>query len=48
MTRRTNNLKIVNEDILLVNKEDADRRDLNTGDIEGYILQEVKFHLWLK
>jgi len=33
MTRRTNNLKIVNEDILLVNKEDADKRDLNTGDI---------------
>ena len=33
MTRRTNNLKIVNEDVLLINKEDADKRDLNTGNI---------------
>jgi len=33
MTRRTNNLKIVNEDVLLINREDADKRDLNTGDI---------------
>ena len=33
MTRRTNNLKIVNEDVLLINREDADKRNLNTGDI---------------
>jgi len=33
MTRRTNNLKIVDEDILLVNPKDANERQLNTGDI---------------
>ena len=33
MTRRTNNVNIVNEDILLVHPKDAEKRDLNTGDI---------------
>jgi formate dehydrogenase major subunit len=32
MTRRTNNIDIVDEDILLVNPKDAVERDLNTGD----------------
>ncbi len=32
MTRRTNNLKIVDKDTLLVNPEDAKKRDLTTGD----------------
>ncbi len=33
MTRRTNNINIVNEDVLLVHPKDAEKRDLNTGDI---------------
>ena len=33
MTRRTDNLKIVNKDILLVNPEDSKERNLSTGDI---------------
>ncbi len=33
MTRRTNNINIVDEDILLVHPKDAEKRDLNTGDI---------------
>jgi formate dehydrogenase major subunit len=33
MTRRTNNVNIVKEDILLVHPKDAEKRDLNTGDI---------------
>jgi len=33
MTRRTDNLKIVNKDILLVNPKDSKERNLNTGDI---------------
>ncbi len=33
MTRRTKNLKIVDEDILLVHPNDAKHRELNTGDI---------------
>jgi len=33
MTRRTNNVNIVSEDILLVHPKDAEKRDLNTGDI---------------
>ncbi len=33
MTRRTNNINIVNEDMLLVHPKDAKKRDLNTGDI---------------
>ena len=30
MTRRTKNVNIVNEDILLVHPKDAKKRDLNT------------------
>ena len=33
MTRRTNNIKIVDEDILLVHPKDAKYRGLNTGDV---------------
>ena len=33
MTRRTKNLKIVDEDILLVHPNDAKSRELNSGDI---------------
>ena len=33
MTRRTNNVNIVKEDILLVHPKDAEKRGLNTGDI---------------
>jgi len=33
MTRRTNNLDIVNEDILLIHPKDAKYRELNTGNI---------------
>ncbi len=33
MTRRTNNINIVNEDILLVHPKDAEKRGLNTDDI---------------
>ena len=33
MTRRTNNINIVDEDILLVHPKDAKKRELNTGDI---------------
>ncbi len=33
MTRRTNNIEMVNEDILLVHPNDATQRNLNTGDI---------------
>ena len=33
MTRRTNNIKIVDEYILLVHPKDAISRDLNTGDV---------------
>ena len=33
MTRRTKNVNIVSEDILLVHPKDAEKRDLNTGDI---------------
>jgi formate dehydrogenase major subunit len=32
MTRRTNNVDIMAEDILLMNKKDADKRDIITGD----------------
>jgi formate dehydrogenase major subunit len=32
MTRRTNNVDIMVEDILLMNKKDADKRDIITGD----------------
>ena len=33
MTRRTKNINIVSEDLLLVHPKDAEKRDLNTGDI---------------
>ena len=33
MTRRTKNIKIVDEDILLVHPKDAKHRELNTGDV---------------
>ena len=33
MTRRTSNINIVDEDILLVHPKDAEKRELNTGDI---------------
>ena len=33
MTRRTKNVNIVSEDILLVHPKDAEKRDFNTGDI---------------
>ena len=33
MTRRTSNINIVSEDVLLVHPKDAKKRDLNTGDI---------------
>ena len=33
MTRRTKNIKIVDEDILLVHPKDAKYRELNTGDV---------------
>ena len=33
MTRRTKNLKIVDEDILLLHPNDAKSRELNSGDI---------------
>ena len=33
MTRRTNNINIVDEDVLLIHPKDAADRDLNTGDI---------------
>ena len=33
MTRRTKNINIVSEDLLLVHPMDAKKRDLNTGDI---------------
>ena len=33
MTRRTRNINIVDEDVLLVHPKDAEKRDLNTGDI---------------
>ena len=33
MTRRTNNIELVDEDILLINPKDAEYRELNTGDI---------------
>ena len=33
MTRRTNNINIVDEDVLLIHPKDAAERDLNTGDI---------------
>ncbi len=33
MTRRTKNVNIVDEDILLIHPKDAEYRDLNTGDI---------------
>ena len=33
MTRRTSNINIVDEDILLIHPKDAADRDLNTGDI---------------
>ena len=33
MTRRTNNINIVDEDVLLVHPKDAAKRDLSTGDI---------------
>ena len=33
MTRRTSNINIVSEDVLLIHPKDAKKRDLNTGDI---------------
>ena len=33
MTRRTRNINIVDEDVLLVHPKDAEKRELNTGDI---------------
>ena len=33
MTRRTKNINIVSEDLLLVHPNDANKRELNTGDI---------------
>ena len=33
MTRRTKNINIVNEDVLLIHPKDAALRDINTGDI---------------
>jgi formate dehydrogenase major subunit len=33
MTRRTNNIEIVDEDILLVHPKDAKYSELNTGDL---------------
>ena len=33
MTRRTSNINIVDKDVLLIHPKDAERRDLNTGDI---------------
>ena len=33
MTRRTKNINIVDEDVLLIHPKDAANRDLNTGDI---------------
>ncbi len=33
MTRRTKNINIVDEDVLLIHPKDAEYRDLNTGDI---------------
>ena len=33
MTRRTKNIKIVDEDFLLIHPKDAKHRDLNTGDV---------------
>ena len=33
MTRRTKNINIVDEDVLLIHPKDAAHRDLNTGDI---------------
>jgi len=33
MTRRTSNINIVSEDLLLVHPNDANKRELNTGDI---------------
>ena len=33
MTRRTENIKIIDEDILLIHPKDAKYRELNTGDI---------------
>ena len=33
MTRRTSNIEIVDEDILLVHPIDANKRELNTGDV---------------
>ena len=33
MTRRTNNIDLCNEDVLLVHPNDAKKRELNTGDI---------------
>ena len=33
MTRRTNNIDIVDEDVLLVHPNDAKNRELNSGDV---------------
>jgi len=33
MTKRTKNIKIVDEDILLIHPKDAKYRELNTGDV---------------
>ena len=33
MTRRTNNIEIVDEDIWLIRPKDAKYRELNTGDV---------------
>ena len=33
MTKRTKNIKIVDEDVLLIHPKDAKYRELNTGDI---------------
>ena len=36
MTRRTNNIEIVDEDILLIHPKDAKYRELNTGDVARF------------
>jgi len=33
MTKRTKNIKIVDEDILLIHPKDAKNRELNTGNV---------------
>ena len=42
MTRRTSNINIVDEDVLLIHPNDAADRDLNTGDIGRAGRGEVK------